>query len=134
MGSNFLNDYVSFVDHTTSDSSKHISYFKETCDIVKEQGMAPERMLTAALGLSAESGEFTEIVKKVIFQGKPMDDHTKYHMKRELGDVMWYVAQACIALDTSLGDIIDMNISKLEDRYPDGFEVTRSENRAKTDI
>ena len=96
--------------------------------------MAPERMLTAALGLSAESGEFTEIVKKVIFQGKPMDEHTKYHMQRELGDVMWYVAQACIALDTDLSDIITMNISKLEDRYPDGFEVTRSENRAKGDI
>ena len=99
MGSNFLNDYVSFVDHTTSDPSKHISYFKETCDVVKEQGMAPERMLTAALGLSGESGEFTEIVKKVIFQGKPMDEHTRYHMQRELGDVMWYVAQACIAFD-----------------------------------
>ena len=131
---NFLNDYVNFVDKTTSDSSKHTSYFKETCDIVNEQGMAPERMLTAALGLSAESGEFTEIVKKVIFQGKPMDDYTKHHMKRELGDVMWYVAQACIALDTDLSDIITMNISKLEDRYPDGFEVTRSENRAKGDI
>jgi len=91
-------------------------------------------MLTAALGLSAESGEFTEIVKKVIFQGKPMDEHTKYHMQRELGDVMWYVAQACIALDTDLGDIINMNISKLEDRYPDGFEVARSENREEDDI
>ena len=130
----FLNEYVKFVDKTTSDSSKHTSYFKETCDIVNEQGMAPERMLTAALGLSAESGEFTEIVKKVIFQGKPMDDYTKHHMKRELGDVMWYVAQACIALDTPLGDIINMNISKLEDRYPDGFEVARSENRKETDI
>ena len=130
----FLNDYVSFVEHTTSDPSKHLSYFKETCDIVKEQGMAPERMLTAALGLSAESGEFTEIVKKVIFQGKPMDDHTKHHMKRELGDVMWYVAQACIALDTNMNDIINMNITKLEDRYPNGFEIARSQNRAVGDI
>ena len=130
----FLNSYVNFVDRTTSDPSKHLSYFKETCDIIKEQGMAPERMLSAALGLSAESGEFTEIVKKVVFQGKPMDDHTKYHMQRELGDVMWYVAQACIALDTDFDEIISMNISKLEDRYPNGFEVTRSQNRAEGDI
>ena len=130
----FLNSYVNFVDRTTSDPSKHLSYFKETCDIIKEQGMAPERMLSAALGLSAESGEFTEIVKKVVFQGTPMDDHTKYHMQRELGDVMWYVAQACIALDTDLDEIISMNISKLEDRYPNGFEVTRSQNRAEGDI
>ena len=122
MGSNFLNDYVSFVDHTTSDSSKHISYFKETCDIVKEQGMAPERMLTAALGLSAESGEFTEIVKKVIFQGKPMDEHTKYHMQRELGDVMWYVMQACKGLDTTLEDVVRENVDKLSKRHDGGFK------------
>ena len=58
-----------------------------------------------------------------------------YHMKRELGDIMWYVAQACMTLDTTIDEIIEMNVEKLEKRYPGGsFDVHHSENRAEGDV
>jgi len=132
---NFLLDYTRFVDEVTSEESKDPQAFQDSLDIIDEtSGVPPERLITAALGICAEGGEFTEVVKKCVFQGKPMDDHTIYHMKRELGDIMWYISQACIALDTSIEDIIYMNIEKLEARYPDGFEAFRSENRSEEDI
>ena len=132
---NFLLDYTRFVDEVTSEESKDPQAFQDALDIIDEtSGVPPERLITAALGICAEGGEFTEVVKKCVFQGKPMDDHTIYHMKRELGDIMWYISQACIALDTSIEDIIYMNIEKLEARYPDGFEAFRSENRSEEDI
>ena len=130
-----LLDYTRFVDEVTSDASKDSEAFTEALDIIEEtSSVPPERLLTAALGIFAEGGEFTEVVKKCIFQVKPMDEHTVYHLKRELGDVMWYISQACIALDTSIEDVIYMNIEKLEARYPDGFESFRSENRSEGDI
>ena len=130
-----LLDYTRFVDEVTSDASKDSEAFTEALDIIEEtSSVPPERLLTAALGICAEGGEFTEVVKKCLFQGKPMYEHTVYHLKRELGDVMWYISQACIALDTSIEDILEMNISKLEDRYPNGFEVFRSANRSEDDI
>ena len=93
------------------------------------------RLLTAALGMCAESGEFTEIVKKIVFQGKPVNADNLYHMKRELGDIMWYVAQACMTLDTTIDEIIEMNVEKLEKRYPGGeFDVHYSENRKDGDV
>lgn len=132
---NFLLDYTRFVDEVTSEESKDPQAFQDSLDIIDEtSGVPPERLITAALGICAEGGEFTEVVKKCVFQGKPMDDHTIFHMKRELGDIMWYISQACIALDTSIEDIIYMNIEKLEARYPDGFEAFRSENRSEEDI
>jgi NTP pyrophosphatase (non-canonical NTP hydrolase) len=130
-----LLDYTRFVDEVTSDASKDAQEFNDALDIIDEtSGISPERLLTAALGICAEGGEFTEIVKKCIFQGKPMDEHTIYHLKREMGDVLWYIAQGCIALDTSIEDVLYMNIEKLEGRYPDGFEAFRSENRKEGDI
>ncbi len=130
-----LLDYTRFVDEVTSDASKDSEAFTEALDIIEEtSSVPPERLLTAALGICAEGGEFTEVVKKCLLQGKPMDEHTVYHLKRELGDVMWYISQACIALDTSIEDVIYMNIEKLEARYPDGFESFRSENRSEGDI
>lgn len=131
---NLLDDYTRFVDEVTSMESKDPDAFGDALDIIDEAGVPPERLLTAALGICAEGGEFTEVVKKCVFQGKPMDEHTIYHMKRELGDIMWYISQACIALDTDIEDIIYMNIEKLESRYPDGFEAFRSENRSEGDI
>ena len=93
------------------------------------------RLLTAALGLTAESGEFTEIVKKIILQGKPYNNENVYHMKRELGDICWYLAQACMALDTTFDDVIEMNVDKLKARYPGGeFDVHKSENRKEGDL
>ena len=130
-----LLDYTRFVDEVTSDASKDSESFIEALDIIEETSeVPPERLITAALGICAEGGEFTEVVKKCLFQGKPMDEHTQYHLKRELGDIMWYISQACIALDTSIEDIIYMNIEKLEARYPDGFEAFRSNNRSEGDI
>ena len=129
-----LLDYTRFVDEVTSDASKNPEDFGDALDIIEEQGVAPERILTAALGICAEGGEFTEVIKKCVFQGKPMDEQAQYHLKRELGDIMWYISQACIALDTSIEEIIYMNIEKLEARYPDGFEAFRSENRKEGDI
>jgi NTP pyrophosphatase (non-canonical NTP hydrolase) len=129
-----LLDYVRFIDEVTSDASKNAEDFGDALDIIDEAGVPPERLLTAALGICAEGGEFTEVVKKCIFQGKPMDEHTIFHLKRELGDLLWYVGQACIALNTSLEDIIYMNIEKLESRYPDGFDSFRSNNRKEDDI
>ena len=130
-----LLDYIRFVDEVTSDASKDSESFVEALDIIEETSeVQPERLITAALGICAEGGEFTEVVKKCIFQGKPMDEHTIFHLKRELGDIMWYISQACIALDTSIEDIIYMNIEKLEGRYPDGFEAFRSNNRSEGDV
>ena len=92
-------------------------------------------MLTAAVGACAEAGEFTEIVKKIVFQGKPVNEDNLFHMKRELGDIMWYIAQACMALDVGIDEIIAMNVEKLAARYPDGaFDVYYSENRKEGDV
>ena len=93
------------------------------------------RLLTAALGLTAESGEFTEVVKKIILQGKPYNEDNIYHMKRELGDICWYLAQACMALNTTFDEVIEMNVDKLQARYPGGeFNVHKSENRKEGDL
>ena len=130
-----LLDYTRFVDEVTSEESKDPQAFSDALDIIDEtSGLPPERLITAALGITADGGEFAEIIKKACFQGKPLDDDAQYHMKRELGDVMWYIAQACIALDCTLEDIIYMNIEKLEARYPDGFDSFRSNNRKEGDV
>ena len=93
------------------------------------------RLLTAALGLTAEAGEFTEVVKKIVLQGKPYNEDNVFHMKRELGDICWYLAQACMALDTTFDEIIEMNVDKLKARYPGGeFDVHHSENRVEGDL
>ena len=134
MDKDFLLDYTRFVDEVTSDASSDAQAFSDSLDVIDGFGVSPERILTAAIGISAEGGEFAEIVKKCIFQGKPMDDDAQYHMKRELGDILWYVTQACIALNISLEDVIDTNIEKLESRYPDGFESFRSNHRDEGDI
>ena len=134
MDKDFLLDYTRFVDEVTSDASRDAQALSDSLDVIDGFGVSPERVLTAAIGISAEGGEFAEIVKKCIFQGKPMDDDAQFHMKRELGDIMWYIAQACIALGISLEDVLDTNIKKLEARYPDGFAEFRSENRKEGDI
>jgi len=132
--SDFLNDYIKFVDYTTSEPSRDLDTFMDMQHILEENGWPAQRLITAAMGLSAESGEFTEIVKKIMFQGKPMDDDTRNHMIREMGDVVWYLAQACIALNVSLKEVIDTNIVKLEARYPNGFSAFDSENRKEGDL
>ena len=127
--------YTEFVDAVTSSESKSSESFSVRLRELYSEGLPVERLLTAAVGMSAESGEFTEVVKKMIFQGKPVNEENLFHLKRELGDVMWYVAQACMALDTSFDEIVEMNVEKLKKRYPGGeFDVHKSENRAKGDL
>ncbi len=129
-----LNKYKEFVDAVTSDQSKNNDAFVDNWHELNKDVDMP-RLLTASCGLGAEAGEFTEIVKKCIFQGKPMSDENIYHMKRELGDVMWYWMQGCMALDVDPNIIIQMNIDKLKARYPGGdFDAHYSENRKQGDI
>ena len=128
--------YIEFVRQTTSPAS---SDFAQLLSRMTELEAANDadvpRLLTAALGISAEAGEFTEVVKKIILQGKPYNEENVFHMKRELGDICWYLAQACMALDTNFREIMEMNYEKLSARYPEGaFDVYRSENRVEGDL
>tara|TARA_B100001248_G_C27126354_1_gene338104 strand:- start:188 stop:592 length:405 start_codon:yes stop_codon:yes gene_type:complete len=134
MDSDLLSDYQDFVDMVTSDASKNMDDFGDALDIMDEQGVEPTRLMTASIGLSGEVGEFNDIVKKCLFQGKEMDENTVTHLKKELGDVMWYIAQGCIALGTDIEELIDINTAKLKDRYPDGFDGFRSDNRDEDDV
>ena len=130
-----LEKYAVFVDGVTSDPSKYYQYFIESLSALDRQGANPHRLTTAAVGISAEGGEFMEIVKKMVFQGKPWNDDNREHLIIELGDVMWYVMQACMALDISFDEVIEGNIKKLEKRYPGGsFDIHDSENRAADDL
>jgi NTP pyrophosphatase (non-canonical NTP hydrolase) len=129
------NKYLEFVNGVTSKESQDYSHFTARLYELEEQGFPTERLLTAAVGMSAEAGEFTEVVKKIIFQGKPVNEENLFHLKRELGDIMWYVAQACMGLDTTIDEIIEMNVDKLKARYPGGeFDVHHSENRKEGDL
>ena len=126
--------YAIFVDGVTSDPSKDYQSFTESLDNLDGEGANIQRLLTAAVGLSAEGGEFMEIVKKMVFQGKPWNDDNREHLIIELGDAMWYVMQACSALDVSLEDVVAKNVDKLKKRYPGGeFDVYKSENRSVDD-
>ena len=132
MTSNF-DKYIRFVNTVTSIPSKDSDAFIYR---LQELGadVAIQRLLTACVGISAESGEFMEIVKKMIFQGKPCNEDNLEHLKIELGDIMWYVAQACMALEVDMEDVLYTNIKKLEKRYPDGhFAEFYSENRKADD-
>ena len=127
--------YAQFVDGVTSQPSKDFDAFIYRLQELNGENSDIHRLLTAAVGLSAEAGELTEIVKKIIFQGKPYNDDNIYHMKRELGDIMWYLAQACMALNTNFNEILEMNIDKLKSRYPGGeFDAHYSENRKEGDL
>ena len=126
--------YAIFVDGVTSNPSKDYQSFIESLSALNTKGANIERLTTAAVGISAEGGEFMEIVKKMVFQGKPWNDDNREHLIIELGDVMWYVMQACMALDVSIEDVVAGNVEKLKKRYPGGeFDVYKSENRAAND-
>ena len=127
--------YEKFVDAVTSEASTDFLALSNRLVELDEQGANIERLLTAGVGINAEGGEFLEIIKKMIFQGKPWDGHNKEHLIIELGDLMWYVAQACMALEVSLDEVVARNVKKLEARYPGGaFDVFYSENRAEGDL
>ena len=127
--------YLDFVHGVTSAPSLE---FSELCKRLTQRELEEAnttQLLTAALGLTAESGEFTEVVKKIFLQGKPYNEENVFHMKRELGDICWYLAQACMALDTTFDEVLEMNVDKLKARYPGGeFDVHHSENRVEGDL
>ena len=131
-----INDYAKFVDTTTSNESKSEFAFAERFMRLgrEHQDTGWSRLMTSAIGMLAESGEFTEVMKKILFQGKEFNEENRFHMKRELGDILWYWIQGCIALGYTPDEVMDENIKKLEARYPNGFEIIRSEVRADNDI
>ena len=127
--------YSKFVDAVTSDESKDFLALSDRLVMLDEKGANIERLLTAGVGLNAEAGEFLEIVKKMVFQGKPWDQANREHLVIELGDVIWYAANACMALGISFEDVVARNVTKLEKRYPGGqFDVYYSENREEGDL
>jgi NTP pyrophosphatase (non-canonical NTP hydrolase) len=129
-----FNRYVEFVDAVTSDASKDFVALSDRLVELDRKGANIERLLTSAVGINAEGGEFMEIVKKMIFQGKSWNEDNKEHLIIELGDIMWYVAQACKALEVSMDEVVSRNVQKLMKRYPEGyFDVYYSENRAEDD-
>ena len=130
-----LNKYKDFVKKVTSDQSNDITKATEAMYNLESSGVNISLLLTGAVGMSAEGGEFMEIVKKCIFQGKPLDEDTQFHAKRELGDIMWYWINSCRALNLDPNEVIAENVNKLESRYPDGsFDVYYSENRKDGDL
>jgi NTP pyrophosphatase (non-canonical NTP hydrolase) len=138
-----LTKYTQFVEAVTSNPSNHFHIFQQRCEELNSQNgenvTGPSvnipLLLTACLGLAAESGEFIEINKKIFFQGKPLNDENVYHLKRELGDIIWYWINACRALGYDPNEVIAENVKKLEARYPGGhFDASHSENRKEGDL
>ncbi len=131
-----LNLYKDFVAAVTSNESNNFAAFDSRLVELQVSGnVNMALLLTGAIGLGAESGELQEIVKKMIFQGKPLNEENIFHMKRELGDIMWYWINACRALNLDPNDVIDENVRKLESRYPGGkFDAWHSENRKQGDL
>ena len=133
---NILHNYQDFVKEVTSkeSNSTHVLNMK-LIDLEKQSGVNMALLMTGAIGIASEGGEFSEIVKKCIFQGKPLDDETVYHIKRELGDIMWYWINSCRALGIDPVSVIEENVNKLKSRYPGGeFDVHYSENRKEGDL
>ena len=131
-----LSSYQRFVETVTSIQSNELDAFVASLKTTqRESGVNMALLMTAAIGMAAEGGEFAEIPKKVAFQGKPMDEDTIFHMKRELGDIMWYWVNACRALNLDPNDVVEENVRKLEKRYPGGeFDSWFSENRKAGDL
>ena len=130
-----LNKYQDFVQEVTSQESNDSGEMAMAISKLEESGVNVSLLLTGAVGISAEGGEFMEIVKKCIFQGKPLSKETQFHAKRELGDIMWYWINSCRSLGLDPNDVIAENVRKLESRYPGGsFDAYYSENRQDGDL
>ena len=131
-----LNKYKEFVEKVTSIQSNETGSLTEQLHRLEaDSDVNMSLLLTGGIGLSSETGEFNEIIKKCIFQGKPLNDETVYHLKRELGDIIWYWISSCRALDLDPNEVIKENVNKLKARYPGGeFDVHYSENRKQGDL
>jgi len=131
----FFSTYIDFVTKVTIEPSIDLDALKKSFDNIEESSsIKMPRLLTAALGLGSETGEFVEIVKKMVLQGKPASEDNIFHMKRELGDIMWYWTTACASLGLDPYEVINENQKKLEARYGEKFEVDRSEVRKDGDL
>ena len=131
----FFTTYTDFVTKVTSEPSIDLEALKRGFNEIEESSdIKTPRLLTAALGLGSETGEFVEIVKKMFLQGKPPSEDNIFHMKRELGDIMWYWVTACAALGLDPYEVISENQEKLAARYGEKFEVQRSEVRKEGDL
>tara|TARA_Y100001970_G_scaffold215556_1_gene263734 strand:+ start:911 stop:1339 length:429 start_codon:yes stop_codon:yes gene_type:complete len=131
----FFSTYTDFVTKVTSDPSIDLDALKNSFDdIERSSSIKTPRLLTAALGLGSETGEFVEIVKKMFLQGKPPNEDNIFHMKRELGDIIWYWVTACAALNLDPYEVISENQEKLAARYGEKFEIERSEVRKEGDL
>jgi NTP pyrophosphatase (non-canonical NTP hydrolase) len=129
------NKYIEFVRQTTSPASGEYPKLVERLDELETQGANVSRLMTAAFGMSAECGELVEIIKKIFLQGKSYNEDNIIHMKKEAGDVLWYMSQLCIALGTTFEELMEINYQKLSARYPEGtFSVYKSENRKEGDL
>jgi NTP pyrophosphatase (non-canonical NTP hydrolase) len=131
-----FNDYAKFVVSTTSEESLRTEVMIDRLYGLSHTHKDTEfsQLLTASIGMQAESGEFSEVIKKIIFQGKEFNEAERFHLMRELGDVLWYWVQGCTALGYTPQEVMEENINKLESRYPNGFEAVRSEVRKEGDI
>jgi NTP pyrophosphatase (non-canonical NTP hydrolase) len=126
---------MDFVQEVTSSESNAFGAMNKRMEVLSDAGINPALLMTGAIGIASEGGEFAEIVKKCIFQGKPMDDETVFHCKRELGDIIWYWINSCRALGIDPNDVVAENVNKLKARYPGGeFDVFYSENRKEGDL
>lgn len=131
-----LNKYQNFVQAVTSDASNNTEVLiARMRELEQNENLNVALLNTASTGLASEGGEFSEIVKKMLFQGKPFNEENRFHMKRELGDIIWYWANACRALGYDPNEVIAENVTKLESRYPGGsFDAWHSENRQQGDL
>ncbi len=130
-----LNKYKEFVQGVTSQQSNETEALCNQLQSLEQSGVNMALLLTGSIGIASEGGEFSEIVKKCIFQGKPLDEDTIFHIKRELGDIIWYWTNSCRALGLDPNDVIEENVNKLKSRYPGGeFDVHYSENRKEGDL
>ena len=131
----FFSTYSDFITKVTSEPSLELEALKESLDSIQNNSnIDVPRLLTGALGVGSETGEFVEIVKKMVLQGKPADEANVFHMKRELGDIMWYWVTACMALGLDPVEVISENQNKLEARYGEQFTIDQSEERADGDL
>ena len=127
--------YSKFVSSVTSAPSTNYENFIERLDELNELGVNIPKLITSYTGICAEAGEYAEVVKKIIFQSKPYTEDNVFHMRREIGDILFYISVACEALGFSMDDAIQMNVEKLSARYPGGtFDAYLSENRKDGDV
>ena len=131
-----LNKYKDFVEKVTSlQSNETGSLTEQLNNLERDSDVNMSLLLTGGIGMASEGGEFNEIIKKCIFQGKPLNDETVFHLKRELGDIMWYWINSCRALGLDPNEVVEENVNKLKSRYPGGdFDVFYSENRNEGDL